>query len=568
MATIREAFEYASKNPNSQTAKDLASMASSGALDIEAKANGIDLTPFKPKPVAIEDKPRAELTSEEKAQRDTKNAAKFIGLDPIAEGLGQAFANKKINKQNDQAQNESMRIQGDLIAHIKEKKAKGEDTSHLDKALSDLNTEISQQGADRSKLLNQEDLTTKQVLGSAAQTAANFLPGAAKGAGLVKKVLIGAGTGYAYDVGSNLQNKDKTVKEAFKPGIATVVGGSLPIASAVIKNVVAPVVKRLTKGLASGLSGVGTESLDSIISNPEKAQQFTKELQSKGNQAVLKEQSQTIMNGVSKIRKEASTAYGEGLERLSKTDIKPKVFREKMTDALSEFGITRDGEHRVFSNVEFDDPKNLQKASDLIDKLSNAELDGKSLRKLMNDLDNSIYKTATSDERIAFNRFVQDLSGSIRSAISASTPKLDEINAKYAQDLGLTDAVEGIFGKVKFKNVEELNAISQKIENMANQKGLSPQVVDDFFARIGQDSGAYRTKEAVRQISQKALKGNAPGTSWSEILQSVTSSVVTPKMVRDIAIITGKSEKFLQGKLSGLAPLARKAFLNSLVNNK
>lgn len=568
MANIREAFDYASKNPTSDFAKNLQQLATSGALDVEAKANGIDLTPFKPKPVAVEDKPRSELTSQEKAQRDTKNASDFLGMTPLAEGLGGAFANKKINKQNDQALNDSMKIQGDLIAKIKDKKSRGEDTAQLERALSELGGSIDQQGQDRSKLLNENDLTTKEVLGSAVQTGANFLPGAGKGAGLAKKVLIGAGTGYAYDVGSNLQNKDKTVKESLKPGVATVVGGALPIAGAVIKNVVAPVVKRLTKGLASGLSGVGTESLDSIIQNPERAQQFTKELQSKGNQAVLKEQSQTIMNGVSKIRKEASTAYGEGLEQLSKTDIKPKVFREKMTNALSEFGITREGDHRIFSNVEFDDPKNLQKASDLIDKLSNTELDGKSLRKLMNDLDNSIYKTATSDERIAFNRFVQDLSSSIRSAISASTPKLDEINAKYAQDLGLTDAVEGIFGKVKFKNIEELNAISQKIENMANQKGLSPQVVDDFFARIGQSSGDYKTKEAVRQISQKALKGNAPGTSWSEILQSVTSSVVTPKMVRDIAIITGKSEKFLQGKLDGLAPLARKAFLNSLVKNK
>lgn len=50
MADIRQAFEYAAKNPNSDFAKNLGQLAKSGALDVEAKNNGIDLTPFKPAP--------------------------------------------------------------------------------------------------------------------------------------------------------------------------------------------------------------------------------------------------------------------------------------------------------------------------------------------------------------------------------------------------------------------------------------------------------------------------------------------------------------------------------------
>lgn len=48
MANIREAFEYAAQNPNSDFAKNLEKLASSGALDVDAKKNGIDLSPFKP----------------------------------------------------------------------------------------------------------------------------------------------------------------------------------------------------------------------------------------------------------------------------------------------------------------------------------------------------------------------------------------------------------------------------------------------------------------------------------------------------------------------------------------
>jgi len=52
MADLRQAFEYAGKNPTSDFAKDLEKLASSGALDVDAKKFGIDLSPFKPKPVA------------------------------------------------------------------------------------------------------------------------------------------------------------------------------------------------------------------------------------------------------------------------------------------------------------------------------------------------------------------------------------------------------------------------------------------------------------------------------------------------------------------------------------
>ena len=49
MANLREAFEYASQNPQSDFANNLRELAKSGAIDQEAKKFGIDLTPFKPK---------------------------------------------------------------------------------------------------------------------------------------------------------------------------------------------------------------------------------------------------------------------------------------------------------------------------------------------------------------------------------------------------------------------------------------------------------------------------------------------------------------------------------------
>ena len=50
MANLKQAFEYASQNPDSDFAKNLEQLAASGSLDGEAKKYGVDLGPFRPAP--------------------------------------------------------------------------------------------------------------------------------------------------------------------------------------------------------------------------------------------------------------------------------------------------------------------------------------------------------------------------------------------------------------------------------------------------------------------------------------------------------------------------------------
>jgi len=88
-------------------------------------------------------------------------------------------------------------------------------------------TSLKLQGKDKeAELVGNPELRT--VVGSAIQTGANFIPGAGAGASLTTKALIGAGTGYAMDVGNSLQQGKKGT-DAFTPRIGTVAGGSLPI---------------------------------------------------------------------------------------------------------------------------------------------------------------------------------------------------------------------------------------------------------------------------------------------------------------------------------------------------
>ena len=529
-------------------------------------------------------------TPEQKLEKQREQVAGFIGGKQLAQGLGQSLAQHGNAKRMDETLKNAIDIQGKIIKLIKEKKALGQDTTDLELQLKKQDANISEISGNTEKVLNPNDLTKQGVVGSAIQLGANALPigklgeavtsgakslGMKAGADLLGKSVAGATTGYAYDVGTKMQNPDNTtVKDVLKPGIGTYTGASLPIAGAVINKLVKPVVSRLTKGLASGLSGVGTDTIDTIIQNPEKAQQFTRELQQKGNQQVLKEQAQSIVDGVSKIKQEASKAYGEGLDKLASTDIDPSVFRQNTQEFLDKVGVTQSKGNIELGNVEFTDPKNISKATELIKKLDNIPLDGKSLRNFTDELTKPtseggvLYRTATTDERISFNRFVNDLANSLRNAINQSTDKLSEINSKYSQDLQLSDAVQSIFGNVQFKNIEEINNIAKKIDSLAQDKALSPTVVQDFFNRIGNNPNNFKTKEAVRQISKVAEKSNTLGISWSEILRSVTSSVVTPKLVRNIAILTGKTEPAIKALLEKTAPTARKALLESLANSQ
>lgn len=413
-------------------------------------------------------------------------------------------------------------------------------------------------------IISQDQPSVKQTIGSGLQLGANFIPGAGEGLGLAAKVGIGAATGYAYDVGSKLQNKDTSVGESLTPGVGTAIGGALPIAGAVLRPA-AKIVGRLLKGLGSGLSGVSTDTINKIIENPEYAKEATRRLQKSGNYTVLEDNAKQIVNGISQIRQEARGAYGTGLEQLSKEDINPSTFREKTQAVLDKYGISKQNGVRKLSGVEFDDPKNIQKASHLIDKLHNTELDGKSLRKLSDDIESAKYKTATSDERLSFNHFLNDVSSSLKDAVNSSTGKLDEINKNFSQDMGLSQAAEKIFGKVNYKNLSEVVGASQKLESLFQQKGIAPEVVDKFLSRIGINPEDFKTGEAVRQISNKTEGSNSVGTSFGEVMRSATSAVITPKTVRNLATFTGLSRNTLSSLWPRLSTGARAILLNAIV---
>jgi len=355
-----------------------------------------------------------------------------------------------------------------------------------------------------------------------------------------------------------------------KVGTGTGIAVGTELALPVVGKVLSPVkgiMSRLFKGLGSELSGVGSNTLESIIKEPKTAIKTSEQIVKNGQESVLENNAKTIVNGVSQIRKEASKAFGEGLQALKAEDINPTTFRQSIQPVLDSFGISTKGNTRYLDNVEFNSPTLLQKASNLIDTLSKTKLDGYSLRQTLEKIDNARFKTTGSDvERLSFNAFIDELSKGVKNAINQSTDKLAEINKKYSTDLQLTEGIEKIFGNVQFKNTSEINRVAKNLEGLFADKGLDPKTTDDFLKRIGINSDEFRATEATRQIMNKSMGANQVGTSISEMIRGVTSAVITPNTVKNIATYTGLAEDTLKQVLDRLSPVARGAFIKSLID--
>lgn len=407
-----------------------------------------------------------------------------------------------------------------------------------------------------------------QLAGDYVKAASNFIPGAGEGAGFAAKTGVGAATGYAMDVGSGLKNNESN---PFTPGIGTAISTAIPVAGSLLVKPATAIVGRLLKGVGAGLGGVSSKTLSQIIDNPQAAMKAGSLLKNSGSDALLENNARTIVNGIGQVRQEARSAFGDALGALKSEDISPQAFRQAIQPTLDKFGSAVQNGQRTLSNVEFNDPKNVQKASDLIGRLSvlsNGKMDGATLRKLADDIESSKFKTATSDERLSFNHFADELSGSVKNAINGSTDKLTDMNAKYSKDMQLVETMQQVFGKVKFKNLPEVVKASQQLETLFSKKGLAPQEIDNFLRRIGVHPADFKTSEAVRQISGKEEGANSIGLSPGELSREATSALISPELVKNLSIASGVAKETLGPLLRALKTPTRNAVVQALLQSQ
>jgi len=205
MATLKEAIQYASQNPSSQFAKFLEARVMSGQADVEAQNEGIDLTPIKTalrargtEASSIIAKQKAVVGNQfEEAEKPqtflgkARNfAAKIVGGGEVARGAGLALAAPSVQGNIDESIDSLTSQQTQIIKQLREKRARGEDTTALMTALK-LNRDELEKIADTASDFAETMPSTKQVVGSAARLA-----GTAAGGAVAKQAmgLTGAGT--------------------------------------------------------------------------------------------------------------------------------------------------------------------------------------------------------------------------------------------------------------------------------------------------------------------------------------------------------------------------------------
>lgn len=319
------------------------------------------------------------------------------------------------------------------------------------------------------------------------------------------------------------------------------------------------IVGGLSKRIAAGL-GV---TFDDIMRNPKIANETAQSLLT-GNKTVggiLKTNSKELLNDVVNQRRLIRRNFGKALESLSEIQIPAVAVKNAGINALRKNGITIVNGKIDMSAAEFMTPLIQKRATGIINQINNlTKLDGKTLRNIINKADSLRFKTPGTDpDRLAFNALMYDLERGLSGAVSKVTPELKAANKVFTENMQIIEVMEQEFGKVKFANLKELNTFSKNIEKMLEKTGIAPDIIDDFFAKIGKDPTALRATEAVRRAFTGKLSAETPGVTRFELIRQISAGILAPKDVARISIIiariTNLSEKIVKPFIESLAKL-------------
>jgi hypothetical protein len=340
-------------------------------------------------------------------------------------------------------------------------------------------------------------------------------------------------------------------------------GASFPVVIGGINSLVMKPTMYLLKALGAGLSGQSSKALSATYKGASVAQQTQKEIAKSGTANVFRKNAQIIMGGISKIKNEAKILYGKAMEALGASDVDDVAIKQGANDFFTKNGISVQGNKINLEGTEIVSPEIRKKLADVIIKINQGKVKtGADLRNLVSTVDKYLFKTPGSDaDRLAYNQLLLGLKNSLISSIKDPNGILAKANEAYSKDFQIAETMEDIFGKVQFKNSSELLAISKKLDGLFSMKGLSEDYIEQFFKRIGIDVTGFRASQAVAQTATRGVTQNAPGVSIGEATGIVTSSILRPDVIQNIAIKSGIAAEKLKPLLEKMAPAKFQALM-------
>ena len=415
-----------------------------------------------------------------------------LGMNPLLKGIGQTIANATGSTDAvDKANTDSSTIQGNLIQKIQQDKAQGKDTSKLEDALKSITQHISSEGEQMNDLGTQ-GITTRDVVGSAISTAATFAPGASEGASLLTKIISGALAGYGIDVGTNLQNKDKTIGQAFTPGFGTVIGATLPFAGSLISS--------LAKKAVGFTTGTGEEVIQRALDNPDAVGDAVKTYAK--NPAAKQDLVDTAISSIRNFVKQKGTEFANTLDSLAVKEggnISKQPVIDALKSSLDDFGVTISNDGLDFTNSQLskEAESTLNQVFDKVNNWTDETPSGlDSLRQyIKGEMGN--YKVQGSSK---VDAILNDAMKAVRKNLTDNVPGYSDMLSTYAQKSSTAgDLLKELQLSGTAKNSTKLNNILKIFKK-------DPTILDNLYKVMGKKD----SEDFLNQVSGAILSDWLP----------------------------------------------------------
>jgi len=612
--SLQKAIEQAKSNPTSKFSQDLRKAIESGQLDVAAQKQGVDLTPFGRQPV----KEKSPLT---------ERIADVTGGKEIAQGFGQALAQKGTQKLIEETQKEQFDLQGKLVAQIKTAKEQGRDTTRLENALNLLNEDVQEFGSGAEKLLNPNELTNKEVVGDALQLAttaggakvAGAVAGKAVGAttagqgfiqgakaGLTGGAVTGAASGAAQGLQANKDTEGILTDTAMGAGIGglggAIIGGIIggvsvsmngkELRQEVLKQQIAsgqkpppppPAQKaRLREAKLQGFEDQDIDFVSSMNSIDKTKAQKMVDIADKAskNKRVLERPIDVVGDSmVDRIKfiENANKDAGKNLNEVAKSlrgqAVDANNIEKTAQSLIDDLGITRTPTGKLnFDNSVFKNTPAIQKKlNKFINEIPTGQADAYDVHIFKKSID-ELVEFGTQGEGLKGNaeRILKALRASADEALDTTFDTYNQANTDFANTKNILNQAEELFGKkVGIKSKERGGQLLRSVFSNNTQRPRVLKLVEELDL-IAKNYGGKFDDNLLDQALFTEILEDVYGTQATTSLQGQVQRAVTggKKIVEAIKNPVQGAGELVAGateKILGISPENKKKILMELL---
>lgn len=333
------------------------------------------------------------------------------------------------------------------------------------------------------------------------------------------------------------------------------------------------------KRTASGISGVGSDTIEQVLKSPRDAMSTM----TKPVIETLKKDVSSVLSQTRTLARESTKNYGDALADLPKALGRPaqvtrtggtttikldgktftlstKGLKANTTEVLRTFGAKVNPKKGVidFTETTLDkaETKRLKEVWDLVRTWKNTTPEG------LNTLATKIsgYKKGMGQQSKQLNTMIGKMSSNTRSYISKRVPAVKELNQRYAKEQKFISELNTYLGtKNGFDTPQNAKAVASKLQTLfTKNKEMAQEVLDSL-------QGGLTGRQAGREFATDVARS---GASIGSATQGIAKAVFPPSMVGKLVAQTGIAKETIEPilqSLSGLEPSARTVLLQTLL---